>query len=199
MKLSSRERIFLACLPALAFLGVHLWIIQPKLEDRVNLAAFRLKNASGSAADTISAMEDDIDAKRDALRNEQNRVKALTEKKASLLAHWSTTESRTTTVRELTALFERGKLSVVRSASDNDDPTVAQPNAGAREVVTTMKDLGGPSPEVLRFDLEGSWGQFLTAMREVSQLATFAVPVAFTIRLKAKGADQLEFSVWCWI
>lgn len=196
--LSRREKLLIALLPPLAIIGVQMFVFAPATEARAHSAEAKLLAHGASEVAARAAV--DKSNRIDALRREAAALEKLVndaEKRGpAFLNRWTRPERRAQVVSDLAQLLASNGIRLRASSSA---PASAAPDVPAlRELVKSMRELGGAEPETWRFDLSCDFSSLLTVLGALSQSEAFVLPLS--IRAVPSERDgRLDVVLWTWI
>jgi hypothetical protein len=192
--LTRREKYMLAILPPLAIVCVQAFVFQPKIDARIAATdkklEIKLPDPKAPAAQKLSpeALQQQVAEFETAARVAEARAPAL-------LAKWTKPERRAQVVSDLARLFEvhGARMRSSGSALGSEVPDVP----ALKELVRSMRSLGGAEPEAWRFDLSTGFGHVLDVLGALADQTAFVLPLAVDAKPGADGT--LDIALWVWI
>jgi hypothetical protein len=190
--LTSRDRWLLAALPTLAVLATWFVGLRDGYVVRRDAARMALEGAQATHGATTPAA---IAEQRGLVESEWDD---LQRRLSAVCARWSDPSRRAALVRCAAAVLERDGVELASSAAV---PPTGNGNGivphGLLELSRAFAERGGVTPELWRFELNGSFGALAAAVDRMRAVDGFALPVAVAVTTQADG--PLVLQLWVWI
>ncbi len=192
MKLSTRERMIVAFLPAVLTAIAYVYLYARPA--RFAIEALHGEKGKSGKVESIDGLFKENERLTDALDAEKEKATALQAREQKIEGGQELAARRAQAWKTMSALFEKHHLRLVSSSRQADPSKSAALSPDLKAWTPKQKER---QPQLWRIELNGNYGDARRTMEDLSLLKEFIIPVSLEMdATSAEAPAQWWLEVW---